>query len=252
MLRISSLGGSRYHKGTQYIRTKRNWFCSWMSCAGSPQCAGVSARSMWWKLKGLFSMQESFLAHHCPSPPPCFAAMTEKSTGIECKGIFSFYGKKKKEKSTTTNAILKEYSGFTQAFPVWAIFSPCTVLLHACLLQPHLLLQNPWHDPSSLLATCYSRLPNGGSPAATMGQWRLTLQCCHGSGPIPAFYCTVVWQMYLTFVKRQKLQWEEGLWLAFSPMQFVPVELTLVLSSLSLFSFTTVQVKTFEPVRLLI
>lgn len=225
-----------------------------MSCTGSPWCAGVSARSTWWKHKGLFSMQETFLAHHCPSHPPCFAATAEESTEIKCKGIFWFYGKKqtKNQKSTTTNVIPKEYSGFALAFPVWAILSACTVVPHACLLQPHHLLQNPWCDPSSLLAMCYPRLPNRGSPAATMGQWRLTFQCSHWSGPIPAFYCTVVWQMYLTFVKRQKLQWEEGLWFVFSPMQFVPVELALFLSSLLLFPFSTVQVKTFEPVRLLI
>lgn len=127
--------------------------------------------------------------------------------------------------------------------------SPHIVLPHVCLLQLH-LLHNPRRDPSSLLAT---RLPNRGSPAATMGQWSCIFHCCHWSGPRSALYCTVVWHMYLTSVKRQKLKWEEWLWFAFSPMQFVPVELTLFVffSSLLLFSFSTVLVKTFEPVRLL-
>lgn len=86
-----------------------------------------------------------------------------------------------------------------------------------------------------------------------MGQWSCIFHCCHWSGPRSALYCTVVWHMYLTSVKRQKLKWEEWLWFAFSPMQFVPVELTLFVffSSLLLFSFSTVLVKTFEPVRLL-
>ena len=35
-------------------------------------------------------MQETFLAHHCPSHPPRSAATAEQTTGMKCKGIFSF------------------------------------------------------------------------------------------------------------------------------------------------------------------
>lgn len=99
----------------------------------------------------------------------------------------------------------------------------------------------------------YSRLPSGGSAAAIMGQWRLYFSVL----PLIWSHTGTLLHSGLANVfnvcQETKATKRRGTAVCLlSPMQFVPVELTLFLSSLLLFPFSTIQVKTFEPVRLLI